>query len=76
LKKTLPNFSGAQVVIFTDEQAHENAHDPLRKWKTEAPNRTAHAVSMVGYFPLAFPEDGVVRVGGGGASVFWRSWPS
>jgi hypothetical protein len=64
LKKTLPNFLGGRVVIFTDEQAHDNAYDPLRKWAAEDPNRTAHVVNMAGYFPLAFPEDGVVRVGG------------
>ncbi len=64
LKKTLPNFSGRRVVIFTDEQAHDNAYDPLRKWKEEDPDRTAHVVNMAGYSPLAFPEDGVVRVGG------------
>jgi len=64
LKKTLPEFPGRRVVTFTDEQAHDNAYAPLRKWKAEDPDRAAHVVNMAGYSPLAFPEDGVVRVGG------------
>jgi hypothetical protein len=64
LKKTLPDFSGRRVVIFTDEQVHDNAYDPLRKWKAEDSDRTAHVVNVAGYAFLAFPEDGVVRVGG------------
>lgn len=64
MKKTLPGFSGRRVVIFTDEQVHDNAYDPLRRWKEEASDRAAHVVNVAGYPFLAFPEDGVVRVGG------------
>jgi 60 kDa SS-A/Ro ribonucleoprotein len=64
LEKTLPNFSGRRVVIFTDEQVHDNAYRPLKKWIQEGPNRIAHVVNVAGYPFLAFPENGIVRVGG------------
>jgi hypothetical protein len=64
LEKTLPNFSGRRVVVFTDEQVHDNAYEPLRKWINQGPNRSAHVVNVAGYPFLAFPEDRVVRVGG------------
>jgi 60 kDa SS-A/Ro ribonucleoprotein len=64
LKKTLPDFSGRRVVIFTDEQVHDNADSPLRKWKRQDPDRSVHVVNVAGYSPLAFPERGVTRVGG------------
>jgi hypothetical protein len=64
LEKTLPNFSGRRVVIFTDEQVHDNAYEPLRKWIKAGSDRIAHVVNVAGYPFLAFPENGVVRVGG------------
>ena len=64
LEKTLPNFSGRRVVIFTDEQVHDNAYSPLKKWIREGPDRIAHVVNVAGYPFLAFPENGIVRVGG------------
>jgi 60 kDa SS-A/Ro ribonucleoprotein len=64
LEKTLPNFSGRRVVIFTDEQVHDNAYEPLRKWIKAGSERVAHVVNVAGYPFLAFPENGVVRVGG------------
>jgi 60 kDa SS-A/Ro ribonucleoprotein len=64
LEKTLPNFSGRRVVIFTDEQVHDNAYEPLRKWIKAGSDRIAHVVNVAGYPFLAFPENGIVRVGG------------
>jgi hypothetical protein len=64
LETVLPNFRGRRIVIFTDEQVHDNAYVPIRRWKEEDPNRTAHVVNVAGYPFLAFPEDGVVRIGG------------
>jgi hypothetical protein len=64
LEAVLPSFQGRRIVIFTDEQVHDNAYTPIRRWKAENSNRTAHVVNVAGYPLLAFPEDGVVRVGG------------
>jgi len=64
LEKTLPGFSGRRVVIFTDEQVHDNAYSPLKRWVQAGPERIAHVVNVAGYPFLAFPENGVVRVGG------------
>ena len=66
LEKTLPDFSGSgrRVVIFTDEQVRDNAYSPLKKWIQADPGRIAHVVNVAGYALLAFPENGVVRVGG------------
>ncbi len=70
MKKTLPDFSGRRVVIFTDEQVHDSAYDPLRKWKRQDPDRSVHVVNVAGYSPLAFPERGVTRLGGWSERLF------
>jgi len=64
LERTLSGFPGRRVVVFTDEQVHDDAYKPLRRWLREDPARSAYVVNVVGYHPLAFPERGVVRVGG------------
>jgi hypothetical protein len=64
LEKTLPRFPGRRAVVFTDEQVHDDAYRPLRRWLREDPGRSAYVVNVAGYHPLAFPERGVVRVGG------------
>ena len=64
LEETLPSFQGWRVVVFTDEQVHDDAYRPLRRWLRQEPQRRAYVVNVAGYRPLAFPERGVVRAGG------------
>lgn len=64
LEESLSGFTGRRVVIFTDEQVHDNAYSPLRRWLGQNPERSAYVVNVAGYAPLAFPERGVVRMGG------------
>ncbi|RTI02521.1 TROVE domain-containing protein [Thermus scotoductus] len=64
LEESLPGFSGHRVVIFTDEQVHDDAYAPLRRWLEQNPKRSAYVINVAGYAPLAFPERGVVRMGG------------
>lgn len=64
LQQSLAGFQGQRVVIFTDEQVHDDAETPLRRWVRAGQGRMAYLVNVAGYAPLAFPEQGVVRVGG------------
>lgn len=64
LQQSLAGFQGQRVVVFTDEQVHDDAETPLRRWVRAGQGRMAYLVNVAGYAPLAFPEQGVVRVGG------------
>ena len=64
LAKSLEDFQGRRVVIFTDEQTADDASTPLSRWRRGGPGRHAYVINMAGYEPLAFPPDGVIRVGG------------
>lgn len=64
LQQSLAGFQGQRVVIFTDEQVHDDAETPLRRWIRAGQGRMAYLVNVAGYAPLAIPEQGVVRVGG------------
>lgn len=64
LHKLLPTFGGKRVVVFTDEQVSDDAYTPLKEWLRRGPDRRAHVINVAGYAPLAFPEEGLNRIGG------------
>ncbi|EIA38239.1 hypothetical protein RLTM_10038 [Thermus parvatiensis] len=52
------------MVILTDEQVADDAYRPLRPWLLEDDRRRVHVINLAGYAPLAFPQNGISRIGG------------
>ena len=64
LGKALRSFGGRRVVILTDEQVADDAYRPLRPWLLGDDRRRVHVINLAGYAPLAFPQNGISRIGG------------